>query len=86
MVGADVNKRVLHAVADALTDGSTFDFTGVDVHLGWGGVVTVTIFGETDDGVPGSPGRALRQAVESALDGERHTVRLETSRRPLTTA
>jgi hypothetical protein len=41
----------------------------------------VTIFGETDDGVPGSPGRALRQAVESALDGERHAVRLETSRR-----
>jgi hypothetical protein len=81
IVGADVNKRVLHALADTLADDSGYAFTGVDVRLGWGGVVTVTIFGETDDGVPGSPGRALRQAVESALDGERHAVRLETSRR-----
>ena len=81
MVGADVNKRVLHALADTLADGSGYVFTGVDVRLGWGGVVKVTIFGETDDGVPGTSGRALRGAVESALGGQRHTVRLETSRR-----
>lgn len=81
MVGADLNKRVLHALADALTDDSDYAFCGVDIRSGWGGVVTVTIYGETDDGVPGSPGRALREAVESALGVERHTVRLETVRR-----
>jgi hypothetical protein len=82
MVGTEVNKRILHALADALTDGTDYAFAGIDVRQGWGGIVSVTIYGETDEGVPGAPGRALLQAVEAAMGTERHIVKLETSRRP----
>lgn len=81
MVGADTNKRVLHALADVVVDDTGYSFTGVDIQQGWGGVVFVTIYGESSDGVPGSRGRALAHAVESAIAPERHTVRLETVRR-----
>jgi hypothetical protein len=81
MVGADVNKRILHALADNLTDDTDYVFTGIEVRQGWGDIVSVTIHGETDDGVPGAPGRALLQAVETAIGPERHTVKLETARR-----
>lgn len=81
MVGTEVHKRVLHALADSLTDGADFVFTGIDIQEGWGGIVTVTIHGETADGVPGARGRALLEAVESAVSPERHHVRLETARR-----
>jgi hypothetical protein len=81
MVGAEVNKRILHALADALTDGNDYAFSGIDVRWGWGGIVSVTIYGETDEGVPGAPGRALLQAVEEAMGTERHIVKLETTRR-----
>ena len=79
MVGADVNKRVLHALADSLADGSGYAFTGVDVRLGWGGVVTVTIFGETDDGVPGSPGP---RPAPSGRDGARRPSATPCASRP----
>jgi len=81
MVGADVHKRILHALGDDLTDDSDYVFTGIEVRQGWGGIVNVTIYGETDDGVPGARGRALLQAVETAIGLERHTVKLETARR-----
>ncbi|HEY1651672.1 MAG TPA: hypothetical protein VGG09_07295 [Acidimicrobiales bacterium] len=80
MVGADLNKRILHALADTLTDDTDYGFTGIEVRRGWGGIVTVTIHGEADDGVPGAPGRALLRAVDEAIGSERHTVRLETAR------
>jgi hypothetical protein len=81
-VRADLNKRVLHALADAVADDPGYAFTGVDVREGWGDIVFVTIYGESIDGTPGPGGRALVQAVESAIDPERRTVRLETVRRP----
>ncbi|HWD54744.1 MAG TPA: hypothetical protein VG346_06460 [Acidimicrobiales bacterium] len=81
MVGAEVNKRILHALAGALTDDIDYAFSGIDVRQGWGGIVSVTIYGETDEGVPGAPGRALLQAVEAAMGTERHIVKLETARR-----
>lgn len=81
-VRADLNKRVLHALADAVADDPGYSFTGVDVRQGWGDIVNVTIYGESIDGTPGPGGRALVQAVETAIDPERRTVRLETARRP----
>ncbi len=81
MLGSEVHKRVLHALADSVTDNDDFAFTGVDIRQGWGGILTVTIHGETDDGVPGAVGRALLESVESAIGPERHQVRLETARR-----
>jgi hypothetical protein len=81
-VSADMNKRVLHALADAVADDPGYAFTGIDIREGWGDIVFVTIYGESIDGTPGPGGRALVQAVESAVDPERRTVRLETVRRP----
>jgi hypothetical protein len=81
-VRADLNKRVLHALADVVADDATYRFTGIDIREGWGGTVFVTIHGESADGVPGPHGRALVQAVESAIEPERRKVRLETARRP----
>ena len=81
-VGADLNTRVLHALADAVADDHGYTFTGIDVRAGWGDIVFVTICGESADGAPGPCGRALHQAVESAIDPDRRTVRLETLRRP----
>jgi hypothetical protein len=81
MLGTEVNKRILHALADSLTDDAEYAFSGIDVRQGWGGIVSVTIYGETDDGVPGTRGRALLQAVDEAIGPERHTVKLETARR-----
>ena len=81
MVGADVNKRILHALVDALTDDTDYAFTGIDVRYGWGGIISVTILGETKDGVPGAAGRALLQAVEVAIGPERHLVKLNSRRR-----
>ena len=43
----------------------------------------ITIYGESIDGTPGPGACASVQAVESAIDSERRTVRLETVRRPL---
>jgi hypothetical protein len=80
-VSADVNKRVLHALADAVADDPGYSFNGVDLRQGWGDIVVVTIHGESVDGSPGPGGRALVQAVEAAIDPERRTVRLETTRR-----
>ena len=81
-VRADLNKRVLHTLADAVADDPGYAFTGIDIREGWGDIVFVTIYGESIDGTPGPGGRALLQAVESAVDPERRTVRLETVRRP----
>lgn len=81
-VRADLDKRVLHALADMVADDDAYSFTGVDIRMGWGGVVFVTIYGESVDGSPGPRGRALVHAVESAIDPERRNVRLETARRP----
>lgn len=80
-VRADLNKRVLHALADAVADDPGYSFTGIDIREGWGDIVCVTIYGESIDGTPGPGGRALVKAVESAIEPERRTVRLETLRR-----
>jgi hypothetical protein len=81
-VRADLNKRVLVALADAVADDPDYSFTGIEIRDGWGDIVTVTIYGESSDGTPGPGGRALVQAVEAAIDPERRVVRLETLRRP----
>jgi hypothetical protein len=81
MVGADVNKRLLHALADVVADDTGYSFTGIDVRQGWGDILFVTIYGESPDGAPGPRGRALAQAVESAIGPDRRNVRLETVRR-----
>ncbi|HWD55789.1 MAG TPA: hypothetical protein VG346_11740 [Acidimicrobiales bacterium] len=81
MVGAKVHQRILHALADTLTDDADYVFTGIEVHKGWGGVISVTIYGETESGVPGAPGRTLVHAVEEAIGPERQHVKLETARR-----
>ncbi len=44
-------------------------------------MISVTIYGETQNGVPGTPGRTLVHAVDEALGPERHHVKLETARR-----
>jgi hypothetical protein len=80
-VRTDLDQRVLHALADVVADDPGYSFTGVDIRMGWGDVVFVTIYGESVDGSPGPRGRALVQAVESAIDPERRNVRLETARR-----
>lgn len=80
-VRADLSKRVLHALADAVADDPGYAFTGIDIREGWGDTVVVTIYGESIDGTPGPGGRALVPAVEAAIDPDRRTVRLETVRR-----
>ena len=82
LVGADLDKRILHALAGAVADDPGYRFSGIDIREGWGDIVFVTIYGESIDGTPGPGGRALVQAVEAAIDPDRRTVRLETARRP----
>lgn len=81
-VRADLDKRVLVALAEAVVDDPGYSFTGIEIRDGWGDIVTMTIYGESSDGTPGPAGRALVQAVEATIDPERRTVRLETLRRP----
>jgi len=76
MVGVEVTKRVFLAIADAHPDGSAYEISRVDIRRGWGDIVSVTIHGGRD---PHGHGRAIREAVERALDPERHSVRLETT-------
>jgi hypothetical protein len=76
MVGVDVTKRVLRAIADAHPDGSGYEISRVEIARGWGDVVYVTISGGRD---PEGHGRAIREAVERVLAPSRHNVRLETT-------
>lgn len=76
MVGVDITRRVFLAIADAHPVGSAYEICRVDIRRGWGGIVNVTIHGGRD---PQGHGRAIREAVERALDPERHSVRLETT-------
>jgi hypothetical protein len=75
MVGVDVTRRVFMAIAGAHPDGSAYEISRVDVRRGWGDIVNVTIHGGRD---PQGHGRVIREAVERALETERHSVRLET--------
>jgi hypothetical protein len=57
-----------------VADDPGYAFTGIDIREGWGDIVFVTIYGESIDGTPGPGGRALVQAVESAIDPQRGPV------------
>ena len=76
MVVAAVTKRVFRAIADAHPGDSDFEISRVEIRHGWGDIVNVTIHGGRD---PQGHGRAVREAVERALDPARHSVRLETT-------
>jgi hypothetical protein len=76
MVGVDVTRRVWSAIADAHPDGRAYEISRVEIREGWGDVVYVTISGGMD---PEGHSRAIREAVERALDPSRHDVRLETT-------
>ena len=52
MVGADVNKRICTPWPTRLTDDTDYAFTGIDVRYGWGGIISVTILGETKTASP----------------------------------
>lgn len=75
MVGAAVTKRIFLAIADAHPDDSDYEISKVEIDHGWGDIINVTIRGGHD---PQNHGRAIREAVERALDPERRSVRLET--------
>ena len=76
MVGAAVTTRIFRAIADAHPDDSDFEISRVEIRDGWGDIVNVTIHGGHD---PQGHGRPIREAVERALDPDRHSVRLETT-------
>ena len=76
MVGVEITRRVFVAIADAHPDGSAYEISRVDIRRGWGNVVNVTIHGGGD---PQGHGRVIREAIERALETERHSVRLETT-------
>jgi hypothetical protein len=78
MVGAEVTKRVLTALAEAHPAGGECAVSGFDIERGWGGVVHVRIYAASQDqGANGDHWRELRSAVEGALEAERHNVRIE---------
>ncbi len=76
MVGAAVTKRILRAIAEAHPDDSDFEISRIEIRRGWGDIVNVTIHGGHD---PQGHGRPIREAVERALEPQRHSVRLETT-------
>jgi hypothetical protein len=76
MVGVAVTKRIFLAIADAHPDDSEYEISKVEIRHGWGDILHVTIHGDHDTQ---GHGRAIREAVERALDPQRHSVRLETT-------
>ncbi len=76
MVGAEVTKQVLRALAEAHPASGDYAVRGVEIRRGWGDIVNVTIYADED---PHGHGRSLREAVEHSLAPRRLAVRLETS-------
>ena len=74
----DLVRRVFHALAEAIPEEGEHGVTGVDIREGWGGVFTVTIFHAANGHGPTlERARAIREAVEQAIEPARHNVRLE---------
>ena len=54
MVGADVHKRILHALGDTLTDDTDYAFIGIQVSSRGGGDIACVTIGPRQDGDDGS--------------------------------
>jgi len=80
MVGADVTKRVLAALAEAHPSAGAFEVAGVSIGRGFGDVVYVRVYASGTDAhaaVRGEHWRHMKKAIEGALGSERHRVMLE---------
>jgi hypothetical protein len=71
----DVTRRVLAALAQVLPDDGCNHLTRLDFHHGWGDTLNVRLHTTMPPSEIGRElGAKLREAVDNALIGQRHTV------------
>ena len=73
VMDSQATRGLLLALADALPEEGSSEVTGLSVRQGWGGIVNVRVHTTVSPTARGwELGRAMRTAVQVALDGRRH--------------